>query len=195
MEIEHKRSRISPPLDDDAQDTRSSPLRRAVQVGLAVLNPFSDLMVIYRTSGKPVIEKLRILRDQLKRNRVVGEQLSWAQAVEKSGQPVEQLQKVFRRTRMMWWFAMTVTSALMFILLLMLAANTGLPWLTLLKAGVTDVLLASLAFFSGVKVLEANYRLWQLATQRVNPDERGTFQDYSAENSKWSQVLTFKVRL
>mgnify|MGYP000651315382 CR=1 FL=1 len=190
MEIDNHELHGQSPITSPEQTYKPSPLRRAGQVGLAILNPFSDLMVIYRTGIQPAVAKLRILRAQLKRTHVSSEQLSWAQAVERSGRPVEQLQKAFRRKRIAWWSVMLVTGSLSLLLLLMILANLGLPTVTIIKAVVTDAVLVTAALFSFVKVLEANYRLWQLATHRVSLEELGAFQDYKAENSLWLQVVT-----
>lgn len=190
MEIEPKRYHTSSSPDDDAQDAKSTPLRRAGQIGLAFINPFSDLMVIYRTAGKPAIEKLRILGSQLRRMKGSGEQLSWMQAVEKSGRPVELLQKAFRRKRIAWWSVMLVMGSLSALLLLMIVANLYLPAVMLIKAAAMEVFFIAGSLFSTLKVVEANYRLWQLSAKRVSLEERGTFQDYAAENSLWLQVVT-----
>lgn len=190
MEIDNHESQARSPITSTEQTRKPSPLRRAGQVGLSILNPFSDLMVIYRTGIKPGVAKLRILNSQLKRMGGSSEQLSWVQAVERSGRPVEQLQKAFRRKRMAWWSVMMVTGPLALLLLLMMLANLSLPVITIIRAAVTDAVLVTAALFSFVKVLESNYRLWQLVTHRVSLQERGTFEDYRAENNMWLQVMT-----
>lgn len=163
--------------------------KRVGQVGLSILNPFSDLAVIYRTGIKPVAVKLQILREQLKRNPASTEQLNWAEAVERSGRSVAQLKKAFRRKRMAWWSVMFVTGSLAVLLLLMTLANSSLPAMTITRAAITDLVLAAAALFSFVKVLDANYRLWQLASERVSLEECGTFLDYKVENDVWLQVM------
>ena len=67
MEIDNHELHGQSPITSPEQTYKPSPLRRAGQVGLAILNPFSDLMVIYRTGIQPAVAKLRILRAQLKR--------------------------------------------------------------------------------------------------------------------------------
>ncbi|POP85042.1 conjugal transfer protein TraX, partial [Pseudomonas syringae pv. avii] len=50
------------PRDDKHSGT---PLRRAGHVGLSILNPFSDLAVIYRRGIKPTAQKLKLLKTLL----------------------------------------------------------------------------------------------------------------------------------
>jgi hypothetical protein len=194
METEGREVKLQSQPSPSELAQKPSPLRRAGQVGLSIINPFSDLMVIYRTGVKPVVVKLGILRDQLKRNSAPKELLTWEQAVQRSERSVEQLRKAFRRKRFAWWSLMTVTIPLALILLLMiLGTYDRLSMLTVLRALITDVVLASCGCFALVKVLDANYRLWQLAARRVSVDERGTFQDYKNENSLWLQVVTVRA--
>lgn len=176
-----------------SQSKKPTTLRRVGEVGLSIINPFSDLMVIYRTGIKPIGDKLRVLREQLSRRSVTQESLSWTEAVQRSGRPAEQLLRTFRRIRTVWWLVMVLTGAFAFLLCLMLiAANSGLPLGTLIRAVITDLVLGSIASFSMAKVLSANVRLWQLSTRRVSVEECGTFQDYKAENPIWLQLVTPK---
>jgi hypothetical protein len=170
--------------------------RRVVRVGLAFINPFSDLAVIYRTGIKPLGVKLEVLREQLVRLRVMRkakpqEQLNWTQAVQRSGRPIEQLLIAFRRKRITAWLVMVAAGSIAFLLLLMiLYTSASLTLGTIYRAAIADAVLASIATLSMVKVLETNYRLWQLASRRVSLEEQGTFQDYSAETDMWLQVMT-----
>lgn len=176
-----------------SQAKKPTSLRRVGQVGLSIINPFSDVMVIYRTGIKPIGDKLRVLREQLSRRQVTRESLSWAEAVQRSGRTAEQLLRTFRRIRTVCWLAMVLTGAFALLLCLMLiAANSGLPLGTLIRAVITDLILASIASFSMAKVLSANVRLWQLSTRRVSVEEGGTFQDYKAENPIWLQLVNPK---
>ncbi|MBX8493189.1 conjugal transfer protein TraX [Pseudomonas cichorii] len=179
------------PTDKISQDEGPTPLRRAAQIGISFINPFSDLMVIYRTGIKPIGGKLRNLREQLQGSSTVKEELSFTQAVARSGRSEEQLKQAYTRIRTLWWCVMVVACSLSLVLLLMLvAANVDLPTITLARAIVADLVLISLGLFSFAMVVKANYRLWQLATRRVSVEERGTFEDFKTETRMWSQVMT-----
>lgn len=184
-----------------APESVSSPkkptaLSRVGHVGLSIINPFSDVMVIYRTGLKPIGTKLRALREQLVDRSATQESLSWAEAVERSGRSVEQLLRTFRRIRTVWWLVMVLSGAFAALLFLMLiGANISLPLGTLIRAVITDLVLASISSFSLVKVLSANFRLWQLNSGRVSVEERGTFQDYRAENKMWFQLVSPKLHI
>lgn len=167
----------------------ASPLRRVGQVGLALINPFSDLEVMYRSGLKPTLVKLQALREQ-KRTRVV-ESLDWAQAVQRSGRTPEQLVRWFRGIRLFWWCVMTIAGSLSALLLLMLlAAHADLPAITLKRAITTDLLLFFACTLATLKVMTANFRLWQLAMRRVSLDEGGSFKSYRQEQRIWLQVVT-----
>lgn len=189
MRNEHQQIHDNPATGHSESAQKQSMAKRVGQVGLSIINPFSDLAVIYRTGVKPVVLKLQILREQLKRNPTSAEELNWAQAVERSGRSVVQLQNAFRRKRLAWWAAMFVTGSLAVLLLLMTFANSSLPAVTITRAAITDLVLAAAGLFSFVKVLDANYRLWQLASERVSLEECGTFHDYKVENDMWLQVM------
>ncbi|WP_122744954.1 conjugal transfer protein TraX [Pseudomonas viridiflava] len=183
-------------IKSESSDRKPEPslARRAGQVGLAFINPFSDLAVIYRTGIQPLGFKMRLLREQFKTSEAPKEQLSWTQAVASSGRTVEQLLTAFRRKRMAWWVVMLGMGSFAFLLLLMmLYTSSSLPAQTLVRAVLTELTLVFVALLGWAKVVEANYRLWQLSTQRVSLDEHGTFQDYKAETDMWFQVMTFSA--
>jgi len=171
-----------------------TPLRRAGQVGLSLINillPISDVVVVYRKGVLPTVAKLRLLREILTQRSTAGETLSWAQAVERSGKTIEQLKTTFKRIRATWWGLMAAPGILSVILLLMVLANkSSLPSGTLLRAAMTILILAALGAVGFVKGLIATYRLWQLEAQRVSEEEHGTFRDFLAENRWCRQVLT-----
>jgi len=189
MRNEHQQIHGHPESLATESAQKSTMAKRVGQVGLSILNPLSDLAVIYRTGIKPLAMKLQILREQLKRNPASTEQLNWSEAVERSGRSVAQLHKAFRRKRMAWWLVMFVTGSLALLLLLMTLANSSLPAVTITRAVITDLVLAAAGLFSFVKVLDANFRLWQLASERVSLEECGTFHDYKLENDLWLQVI------
>lgn len=168
-----------------------TPLRRVGQVGLDLINPFSDLVVIYRTGVMPVVARFKLLREILSQRTRVRETLNWEQAVERAGKPIEQLQKTFKITRGAWWVVMSVPGALAILLLLMvLATKLDLPSSTLFRAGMAILVLAALSSVGFVQALVATYRLWQLQTQRVSEEERGTFKDFLSETRWCRQVLS-----
>lgn len=166
-------------------------LRRAGQLGLALINPFSDLAVIYRTGVQPTLGKLKLARELINRPTVVRDSLSWKEAVESAGVPVGRLQTTFKRIRALWWCLMAVPGALsIMLLLMMIATRFNLPSGTLVRAVTATLVLAALGGVGFVKVLVTNYRLWQLTAQRVSEEERGTFKNFLAENRWFRQVLT-----
>jgi hypothetical protein len=196
MENEHQRRNDASAIRDNPHPPAPSLARRVGRVGLAIINPFSDLAVIYRTGIKPVGVKLGVLHEQLILLRVMRknkskELLTWAQAVACTGQSVEQLQAGFRRLRRIWWLLMVgVSPVAVFLLLNIFITASSLPMQTVLRAIAVDAALTTMAMLSAAKVLNNDYRLWQLASRRVSLEERGTFQDYADEHRMWRQVVT-----
>jgi len=172
----------------------TTPLQRVGQVGLSILNPFSDLAVIYRRGAKPTIEKLRLLAGLVTKKSdqpeadAVG--TSWATAVAQSGRSVTQLISSYTRIQTAWWFLMFVSGGMALLLLVMILFTRGVPAETMARAGIATVLLASVSAVGFVKSLIATYRLWQLQQKRVSVTERGTFKDFLAETRWCRQVLT-----
>lgn len=178
---------------EDQARKADTPLRRAGHVGLSILNPFSDLVVIYRKAMKPAIEKLKLLTglltkaDEQPDADPVG--TSWHVAVARSGRSIEQLLSSYSRIRTAWWFLMVVTGCLSLILLaLLLLANFSLPSSTFLRALTTLLVLVAVASWGFVKTLIATYRLWQLQEKRVSVAERGTFKDFLTE-TRWCRLV------
>lgn len=165
--------------------------KRIGQIGLSILNPFSDLMVIYQTGIKPTFGKLGVLREQMVASRSPKECLTFEKAVECSGQSVSQLLASFRRKRMWWWCLMVVSLLAAFILLLgILYTSPGLPTEIILRAALTDTVLTFASLLGLAKVLETNYRLWQLSRQRLSVSEGGTFQNYQADADIWLHAMS-----
>lgn len=171
-----------------------TPLRQAGSVGLSILNPLSDLAVLYRQGVKPSAGRLQQAWALLNREKTPAESLDWSRAVALSGKTPEQLHTNFRRIQVGWWFLMMSAGGLAIVLLAMLLIAQGLPSTTLLRAVLATVLLASLSGVGFVKALIATYRLWQLKTRRVSESEGGTFRDFLAQNQWVRQVLTLSAR-
>lgn len=92
-------------------------LKRARRLGLSLLNPLSDLGVIYRYGVRPVQE------------RVAG------------------LQRRYACYRVLWWLLMVVCGVPAVILGLMLVMSRGeVPLIVLARAGVTWLLLTASGF-------------------------------------------------
>lgn len=177
---------------DTAGPSRATPLQRVGRVGLDILNPLSDLKVLYG-GVKPTLGRLSDLRERLRRSRTTQESLTWAQAVEKSGQSVEQLARGYRRSRYLSWSVMMLTGGLSLTLLgLLVAVGFDLPEAPMHRAFITLFVLTTVFAVSLTKVLKTNYRLWQLINQRVSLDEGGTFAHYKAENKMWLQLVTLR---
>lgn len=179
-------------LQDAAGPRRATPLQRVGRVGLDILNPLSDLKVLYG-GVKPTLSRLSDLRERLRRPKAAQASLTWAQAVESSGQSVEQLARGYRRSRYLNWSVMMLTGGLSLTLLGLLAAvGFDLPETPMHRAVITLFVLTTFCAVSLTKVLKTNYRLWQLTHQRVSLDEGGTFAHYKAENKIWLQLVTIK---
>lgn len=171
-----------------------SPLRRIGSVGLAFINPFSDLAVLYRRSLKPTGEKVYelggLLKGLFRRPVHSGEALTWQDAVQRSGRSVGQLQTQLIQRRLAWWVLMAFCGAIAAVLLLLIiAASTSLPSGTLIKALATLLFLVAITGLGFVKALEMTYRLWQLQLQRVSAEEGGTFQNFLSETRWANQTL------
>ncbi|WP_117149933.1 conjugal transfer protein TraX [Pseudomonas coronafaciens] len=185
----------SPP--DDQQSV--TPLRRAGHVGLSILNPFSDLAVLYRRGMKPAAQKLKLLKSLLTPTSATTEAdavgVSWSVAVARSGRSIDQLLTAYNRIRTAWWCLLMVSISLSVLLLAMLLlANFSLPLSTFLRATVTLLVLVSIASLGFVKTLVATYRLWQLQERRVSVAERGTFNDFLAE-TRWCRLVLTRGHL
>ncbi|WP_117149861.1 conjugal transfer protein TraX [Pseudomonas coronafaciens] len=185
----------SPP--DDQQSV--TPLRRAGHVGLSILNPFSDLAVLYRRGMKPAAQKLKLLKSLLTPTSATTEAdavgVSWSVAVARSGRSIDQLLTAYNRIRTAWWCLLMVSISLSVLLLAMLLlANFSLPLSTFLRATVTLLVLVSIASLGFVKTLVATYRLWQLQKRRVSVAERGTFKDFLAE-TRWCRLVLTRGHL
>ncbi|WP_162881318.1 conjugal transfer protein TraX [Pseudomonas coronafaciens] len=169
------------------------PLRHAGQVSLAILNPLSDLTVIYRRGIKPSWEKLKLLKSLLTPTSATTDEdavgVSWSVAVARSGRSIDQLLTAYSRIRTAWWCLLMVSISLSVLLLAMLLlANFSLPLSTFLRASAMLLVLGAVASLGFVKTLIATYRLWQLQEQRVSVAERGTFKDFLAE-TRWCRLV------
>lgn len=184
------RSETGSDSQTDEKTTRV-PWKRAGSLGLTILNPFSDLGVIYRKGVKPTVGNARAALAFLKSRSDSSESLDWAQAVERSGKTAEQLATNFRRIKICWWSLMMLCGGIALMLLAMMLFNLDLPGDTLMRVAKTILLLAIFAGVAFVKTLTAVYRLWQLQTRRVSESEGGTFKDFLSQNQWLRLVLTF----
>lgn len=167
-----------------------SAVRRTGRVVLALVNPFSDLVVIYRRGIAPTIERLGLLRKMVSGRFAPRESLSFEQAVACTGFSVEQLNRGFKRNRALWWLLMAVPGALSLCLMAMVLVSSELPAGTLLRVVLTILVLTALSMVGFGHALIATYRLWQLKARRVSEEEHGTFRDFLAENKWCRQVLS-----
>lgn len=168
-----------------------TPLQRAGRIGLDLINPFSDLVVIYRKGVLPSVDRFKLLHKMLTHQPAAQESLNWEQAVQRAGKPIEHLQKTFKAIRAAWWVLMAVTGGLAVLLLLMvMVTKLDLPSATLLRAGMAILVLSGLSGVGFVKALIASYRLWQLQMQRVSEEEGGTFKHFLSETRWCRQVIT-----
>ncbi|MBJ2242809.1 conjugal transfer protein TraX [Pseudomonas sp. MF6768] len=174
----------------ETDKTTSTPLQRVGHVGLSIINPFSDLGVIYRQGVQPTMGRLREAWALLNHQSVPSESLDWAQAVACSGRTIEQLNTTFTRIRLTWWCLMVIGGGLALVLSGLVLLAHGLPSGTLLRAVITILVLAGAGGLGFVKTLITTYRVWQLQERRVSESEGGTFKDFLTENHWGRQVLT-----
>lgn len=177
---------------DDAKAAQASdkqpatPLQRAGRVGLSIINPFSDLGVIYRKGVLPVADRFKLMRQLLTRatNRPDSSGVSWKEAVERSGRTADQLITNYKYIRAAFWGLMVIGVGLSSILLILLLANTSLPIAIVIRAVVMILVFAGAGSLGFTLALVSTYRLWQLQEHRVSVAERGTFRDFQAE-TRW----------
>ena len=174
----------------ETDKTTSTPLQRVGHVGLSIINPFSDLGVIYRQGVQPTMGRLREAWARRNHQSVPSESLDWAQAVACSGRTIEQLNTTFTRIRLTWWCLMVIGGGLALVLSGLVLLAHGLPSGTLLRAVITILVLAGAGGLGFVKTLITTYRVWQLQERRVSESEGGTFKDFLTENHWGRQVLT-----
>ena len=185
MKTDPRKADETPPQIDN---TPATPLRRAGQVGLSIINPFSDLGVIYRQGVQPTMGRLKQAWSLLKRQSVASESLDWAQAVARSGRTVEQLETTFKRIRALWWCVMMIGGGLALVLTAMVLLAHNLPSGTLLWSVIWMLLLVGLGGLGFVKNLITTYRLWQLQHRRVSESEGGTFKEFQTE-TQWVRLV------
>ncbi len=192
MQTDDKQSGVEGQASVVGSERRTvTPLQRAGRIGLDLINPFSDLVVIYRKGVLPSVDRFKLLHKILTHQPAAQESLNWEQAVQRAGKPIEHLQKTFKAIRAAWWVLMAVTGGLAALLLLMMMiTKLDLPSATLLRAGMALVVLACLSGVGFVKALIASYRLWQLQMRRVSEEEGGTFQHFLSETRWCRQVIT-----
>lgn len=174
----------------ETDKTTSTPLQRVGHVGWSIINPFSDLGVIYRRGVQPTMGRLREAWALLNHQSAPSESLDWAQAVACSGRTIEQLNTTFTRIRLAWWCLMVIGGGLALVLSGLVLLAHGLSSGTLLRAVITILVLAGAGGLGFVKTLITTYRLWQLQERRVSESEGGTFKDFLFENHWGRQVLT-----
>lgn len=182
--------------DSDSSDSpmKASTVKRAVSVGIAIINPFSDLKVIYNFGLKPLVLKLKDLRAFVQPRTGPVEALNFAQAVQRSGKTAAELTIVYRRKQLLWSAPMIGLGALSLILFSMILLATNLPTVTMIRASVSALVMAALAFYSYSRVLGAVYRHWQLLNQKVSISEGGTYSDFVREVNPVSDIIFLKYQ-
>lgn len=170
----------------------ATPLQRAGRVGLSIINPLSDLGVIYRKGVLPVADRFKLMRQLLTRarNQPDSPGVSWKEAVERSGRTADQLITYQKYIRAAFWVVMVIGIGLSSILLILLLANSSLPIAVVIRAVVMILVLAGAGSLGFTLALVSTYRLWQLQEHRVSVAERGTFKDFLAETRWVRNVLT-----
>lgn len=182
--------------DNDSSDSpeRASTVKRALTVGIAIINPFSDLKVIYNSGFKPLTLKLKDLIAFVRPRTGPVEILNFDQAVQRSGKTVAELKISYRRKQLLWSVPMICLGALSLILFSMILLASNLPTVTMIRASASALIMAALAFYSYSRVLGAVYRHWQLINQRVSISEGGTYSDFARDVRPVSDIIFLKYQ-
>lgn len=177
----------------DCEDTeKKSTSARIGRSVLSVINPSSDLKIIYRLGIKPIYEKFRTLSVFSKSESSKRELLTFEQAVQASGRTVEQLKKIYFRRQLFWWLPMALSMIFSMMIVVFSFIASDLPVITLIRGISWAIVLASLSIFCLVSSVKAAYRRWQLANEKVSIEEGGTFSDFMQEDNQILKVILLR---
>ncbi|MEB8059267.1 conjugal transfer protein TraX [Pseudomonas fulva] len=157
----------------------------------SIVNPLSDVGVIYRKGLLPTLERLKVLSQLTSRDEEPKAELNFNEAVALSGRSVVQLLKDYKRIRAVWWMLMTIPAALVLALSVLLLLAPNVPSGTTLRACMTGLVLFAFSMVGFVKGLVTSYRIWQLENKRLSAVEGGTFKCFMSEN-RWIRLVIFQ---
>jgi hypothetical protein len=180
------KNRDMPPRPDALSTSQ-----RVKKIAINVINPFSDVKVIFEKGFLPIWEKIKFMGGDKSRS-VNTEELTFNQAVQRSGKSIPDLLAIYKKRQYVWTVLMFVMGIPPILFSLMILIASDLPTVTLYRALITSLIMAATAFYSYVQVLLAVYRHWQLSRQRVSIAEGGTFDDFAKEFKTVSDILNLK---
>ncbi|WP_413484658.1 conjugal transfer protein TraX [Morganella psychrotolerans] len=164
--------------------------RKVAGVGWAILNPFSDIKILYRQCITSPLQHLNRIKILFRGNKDQPHELTWEQAVANTERSVEELIRNHGHLRKIWWLFMMITGCLSTVLIILLLISfRDLPEVTIQRAAVTTFILMQLTAIGFVKALLFTYRLWQLTENRVSKEEKGRFSHFIAEAAWCKQTL------
>lgn len=157
-----------------------------------VLMPLGEIASLGKLTSRSLwhtVKRVGRLRDLIREEKHT--QLTFEEAVAASGRTEAQLGRKFLRLKRLWWVVALAGALITPILLVMivLAAHT-LPGVTLIRAATFVLIFGAITAIAATRVVVSQFRLWQLATRRLTPEDRGTFADFRRETDWLAQCLT-----
>ena len=181
--------------DDDKQPQNDTPptRRRAARGAYLTLNtllPLSESREILSRSAQPWLTTWARLKhlSQLKRAQATREP-DWQTAVKESGRTPAQLERRYRLCTLLCLAFGGLTLLIALMLLFTGLTTPNAPPLAWLQAILQIIMLLCATALAMVQALKYRYRRWQVQTRRFSAAERGTFNDFWAENNGWRAAL------
>lgn len=169
--------------------------RKTARLAVGFINllfPVRDIARIVMTAPKPLLMTLRRTREVFQQQAKEKTDLNWAEALAASGCTEAALARRYHRSQWLWRAVMWGSLlASLLLLTLVVASWATLSDFEILRSVSFLFVLLSLTLLSFVKAMEATFRRWQLLSHRVSIAEKGTFRDFTAENSWIRQSLGF----
>lgn len=162
-----------------------------------IINIFVPLMEtrLITNSVQHMLEqqKRRLDRFRQVNNKKAQLHLTWEEALQASHMSVDDLDRRFRRRRIVWRLCCWSLLAIALFLSGMLFAASSLPLTTLVRAISTLVLILSGVALCASRALIVTYRLWQLHERKVSEPEQGTFRDFLNNRNGWRNATLIAV--
>ena len=157
-----------------------------------VLMPLGEMASLGKLTARSLgqtVKRVARLREGIREEKRT--QLTFEQAVAASGRTEAQLGRKFRHLKRFWWVVALAGALITPLLLVMivLAIHT-LPGVTLIRAATFVLIAGAIATIAATRVVVSQFRLWQLSTRRLTPEDRGTFADFRRETDWLAQCLT-----
>jgi len=158
-----------------------------------IINPMSDLRIIYNKGITPLWDKIKTLSG-IKPNNRPAEYLTFEQAIKRSGRTIAELKSSYKTRQYIWSILMFIFGVVSVALAVIILTATDVPTVTMLRALTCLAVMIGIAFYSYVQVLGAVYRHWQVANKKVSIEEGGTFQDFTKEVRPVLDIILFKYQ-